>query len=181
MTKPSKFTTEAKSDIQGKLKKHLYRSAPLVAGIYLQTRLGTLLIRSLGIDDKKGRNIFRGVFDNFTLGELLRLDYKARMITKSEMTTLNTFIELRNDVAHDLDMWEPLDKKYKDAVDRWCHVVISLLSKSSRRKSTSYIRIIQIFSRGISRISPCRLKLLRQASNTRYESLLLACSLKFFP
>jgi len=45
-------------------------------------------------------------------------------------------IALRNDMAHDLELWEPLSKKTKEAVKHWCAVVINFMKATDYRKST---------------------------------------------
>src|SRR5260370_17684529 len=110
MSTSSKLTEEARSEISMYLKKKQLRTATFIAGMYGQTRLSTLVRRNLQIDNKTAKRSFRHLFGNQTLGQLLILSYKARMISKSERGFLQKFVELRNDVAHDFEMWEPLDE-----------------------------------------------------------------------
>jgi hypothetical protein len=134
MTNPSRFTADARSEISRYLKKKQLRTATLIAGMYVQARLATLIRRNLQIDDKAGKKSFRHLFGNQTLGQLLTLSYKARMISNSEKTFLQKFLELRNDVAHDFEMWDPLDKETRDAIDYWCHKIMDFMSATDDRK-----------------------------------------------
>ncbi len=132
MANPSKFTLEAINDVRRQLRKKNYRVAMLVASLYLQTRLGTLLTRSLEIR-KRNRRKFNRLFADLTLGRLVSLAHKARMITSAERDSLNKFVELRNDIAHELEMWDPLSDDLKRAAEHWCNFALQFMSDTDER------------------------------------------------
>ncbi len=132
MAKPREFTVQARKDILG-LKDGSTRSAILVSGIYLQTRLTTLVMRGLGIKGKAGMTKFRGMFDDLTLGRLVNLAIEAKMLMPNEPYLLRTFVELRNDVAHDLEMWDKLGTKKRPAMKKWCDFAIRFMEETDWR------------------------------------------------
>ena len=133
MANPSKFTLEARSEVEGYLKKKAYRIAVLHVGMYLQTRLGTLIRRSLDIKHESGRKKFNSVFDSQTLGTLLYLAHRAGMITGSEKDKLQKVTELRNDVAHDLELWGDLKETTKGAINYWCAWAMGFMESTDNR------------------------------------------------
>lgn len=134
MAKPSRFAEQAREDIEYELEKRNYRSAVLISAIYLQTRLTTLMLRGLQINDGEARTRFKDVFNRITLGGLITNCDKTRMISGSEETMLSKFSHLRNDIAHDLEMWGPLSSKMKQAIKHWCNEVILFMEETSDRK-----------------------------------------------
>lgn len=133
MANPSKFTREADEEISRHLNNESFRIATLIAGMYVNTRLSTLVRRSLEIDNKTGRKSFRRLFDDLNTGTLLNLCHRARMITTSEQEKIRRFLQLRNGIAHDFEMWDKLDAQTIKAIKHWCKFIIDFMVTTDHR------------------------------------------------
>lgn len=129
--KTTKLATEKINELLGRKD---YTSALLLASIYVHMRLKTLITLRLNPSQENWRDIsnsFNSSLSPLGYNSLINVCNKLDLVTNEDKNKLKRIWVLRNNIAHETELWKALPKKKKMEIDKLCKHVAKFLRSTN--------------------------------------------------